>query len=156
MPHEWFTKARGMQRRIIYHNGPTNSGKTFTALEELALADKGIYCAPLRLLAWEIQEKLEGRGIPCNLITGQEKIINEQASHTSCTIETASLSEPYQVAIIDEVQMIGDEDRGAAWTNALLGLQAETIHLCGDPRALALVDRICQITGDKVKPCYTT
>ena len=101
-------------------------------------------------MAWEIQEKLEKRGVSCNLITGQEKILRDDAKHTSCTIETANFNESYKVAVIDEIQMIGDEDRGAAWTNALLGLHAETIHLCGDPRALSLVDRICQITGDKV------
>lgn len=54
----------------------------------------------------------------------------------------------YDVAVIDEIQMIGSEDRGAGWTNALLGLQAQTIHLCGEGRALSLVNKICQITGD--------
>ena len=86
----------------------------------------------------------------CNLVTGQEVIWRKDSNHTSCTIETASLNEKYDVGIIDEIQMIGDEDRGAAWTNALLGLQAETIHLCGDPRALSLVSKLCDLTGDKV------
>ncbi len=44
--------------------------------------------------------------------------------------------------------MIGNEERGAAWTNALLGLQASTIHLCGESRALSLINKLCQITGD--------
>lgn len=46
--------------------------------------------------------------------------------------------------------MIADEDRGSAWTNALLGLQAQRIHLCGDPRALDLVQKFCQLTGDTI------
>ncbi len=54
MPHEWFPQARKMKRKIIYHHGPTNSGKTFSAMENLEKAEKGIYCAPLRLLAWEV------------------------------------------------------------------------------------------------------
>jgi len=45
------------------------------------------------------------------------------------------LTKKYEVAVIDEIQMIADERRGHSWTNALLGLQAEEIHLCGDPRA---------------------
>lgn len=27
LPHEWYPRARIMKRRIIYHGGPTNSGK---------------------------------------------------------------------------------------------------------------------------------
>ena len=59
MPHEWFPEARKMgPRQIYYHMGPTNSGKTKNALESLKKAKTGIYCAPLRLLAWEITETL--------------------------------------------------------------------------------------------------
>lgn len=32
-PYLWYPVARAIQRRFIYHAGPTNSGKTFTALE---------------------------------------------------------------------------------------------------------------------------
>ena len=46
--------------------------------------------------------------------------------------------------------MIADDRRGYAWTNALLGLQAEEIHLCGDPRAYLLVKELVEITGDKL------
>ena len=40
--------------------------------------------------------------------------------------------EQFDVAVIDEIQMIADEDRGWAWTRAFLGCQAKEIHLCGD------------------------
>jgi ATP-dependent RNA helicase SUPV3L1/SUV3 len=53
-PHKWFPLARKMKRKIYYHMGPTNSGKTYEALNSLAKAKNGIYCAPLRLLAWEV------------------------------------------------------------------------------------------------------
>ena len=49
-----FLEARAMKRRIIYHAGPTNSGKTHTALERFSAADTGVYCGPLRLLATEV------------------------------------------------------------------------------------------------------
>ena len=55
--------------------GPTNSGKTKAALDKLMKGRNGIYCAPLRLLAWEISETLANKGVVCNLITGQEKHI---------------------------------------------------------------------------------
>jgi hypothetical protein len=53
-PDKWFPLARKMKRKIIYHMGPTNSGKTHEALQSLMKAKNGIYCAPLRLLAWEV------------------------------------------------------------------------------------------------------
>jgi ATP-dependent RNA helicase SUPV3L1/SUV3 len=62
----------------------------------------------------------------------------------------ADLQSPYEVAVIDEVQLIEDPDRGYAWTNALLGLQAKEIHLCGDERALRLVSKLMESTGDQV------
>lgn len=142
MPHEWFPEARKMKRAIHYHMGPTNSGKTKNALDKLMKAKNGIYCAPLRLLSWEISETLSNNGIPCSLITGQEKQIVFDSHHLSCTIEMADLNTIYDVAIIDEIQLIEDPDRGFAWTNALLGLQAKEIHLCGDERALKLVHKL--------------
>lgn len=53
-PHLWYPLARRMTRTFYYHSGPTNSGKTSEALKKLAEANTGIYCAPLRLLAWEV------------------------------------------------------------------------------------------------------
>jgi hypothetical protein len=53
-PASWYPAARMMRRRIVAHMGPTNSGKTHTALAELKAADTGVYCGPLRLLAWEV------------------------------------------------------------------------------------------------------
>ena len=105
-PQNWFLSGDRKKRKFIYHHGPTNSGKTFHAINELKnlkQTEKGIYMAPLRLLAWETQQKL-GK---CNLITGQEK--DYQNSHlTSCTVEAADMSETYDLAVIDEIQMIGD------------------------------------------------
>ena len=49
-----FPFAREMKRKIIFHAGPTNSGKTHTAIERFQEADTGLYCGPLRLLATEV------------------------------------------------------------------------------------------------------
>lgn len=44
--------------------------------------------------------------------------------------------------------MIADDRRGDAWTNALFGLQAKEIHLCGDERAHKLIEKLCERSGD--------
>jgi hypothetical protein len=67
MPHEWFPRARELTRRIEYHWGPTNSGKTHAALDRLKTAKHGVYCGPLRLLATEIYERLNAAGVKCSL-----------------------------------------------------------------------------------------
>ena len=66
------------------------------------------------------------------MITGQEKQLHHDATHLACTIEMADLNSQYDCAVIDEIQLIEDPERGYAWTNALLGLQAKEIHICGD------------------------
>ena len=52
---------------------------------------------------------------------------------------------------LDEAQLIGDPQRGWAWTRALLGLEAHEIHLCGSPAVLPLVRRIAAVTGDDME-----
>jgi len=138
-PHKWFPIARSLQRKIIYHAGPTNSGKTFNALTAMRGASSGVYCGPLRLLAMEVYDSCNSDGTSCNLVTGQERRDVPGAVHTACTVEMASLSNRVDVAIIDEIQMIGDKTRGFAWTRALLGIPASEIHVCGDASAVELV-----------------
>lgn len=150
-PHTWYTETRQLDRKFYFHMGPTNSGKTFSAINSLKKAKKGIYWAPLRLLAWEVAEKLNSEGIRCSLKTGQEKSVSEYDTHVACTIEMAKHTEEYDVAIIDEIQMIADKQRGWAWTNAVLGLQAKEIHLCGDQRSLRLISKLINITGDTLQ-----
>mmetsp|Transcript_3011 Transcript_3011/g.4587 ORF Transcript_3011/g.4587 Transcript_3011/m.4587 type:complete len:823 (+) Transcript_3011:129-2597(+) len=152
IPHEWYAPARLMRRKIIYHGGPTNSGKTYHALKRLRDADPekggGVYCGPLRLLALEVYEQLNRQGVHCNLITGQEQRILPFKTHTSCTVEVANLNQDYDVAVIDEIQMIADSSRGYAWTRALLGLRAREIHVCGGAEAGDIVRQLAADAGD--------
>ncbi|VFQ90642.1 unnamed protein product [Cuscuta campestris] len=147
-PHTWFPFARAMKRKIIYHCGPTNSGKTYNALQRFMEAKKGIYCSPLRLLAMEVFDKVNSLGVYCSLMTGQEKKSVPFSNHVACTVEMVSTDELYDVAVIDEIQMMSDPCRGYAWTRALLGVKADEIHLCGDPSVLSIVRKICRETGD--------
>ncbi|KAL4443033.1 hypothetical protein ABPG77_008524 [Micractinium sp. CCAP 211/92] len=147
-PHTWFPVARALQRRIIYHAGPTNSGKTYNALQAMRAAKSGVYCGPLRLLAMEVYDTCNAEGLYCNLITGQERREVPGAAHTACTVEMVNMQRRVDVAVIDEIQMIGDESRGWAWTRALMGVPANEVHLCGDGSAVPLVRRICEDMGE--------
>lgn len=149
-PHTWFPFARTMKRKIIYHCGPTNSGKTYNALQRFMEAKKGLYCSPLRLLAMEVFDRVNALGVYCSLQTGQEKKYVPFSNHVSATVEMVSTDELYDVAVIDEIQMMADPNRGYAWTRALLGLKADEIHLCGDPSVLNSVRKMCSDTGDKL------
>lgn len=60
--------------------------------------------------------QLNSQGIYCSLMTGQERREVPFATHVSCTIEMASTTNEYEVAVIDEIQMLADEQRGSSWT----------------------------------------
>ncbi|KAG6022266.1 hypothetical protein E4U40_004746 [Claviceps sp. LM458 group G5] len=150
-PHEWFPATRTMQRTIHVHVGPTNSGKTYNALKALENSKSGVYAGPLRLLATEVYQRLEAKGRPCALITGEEVRIPEGHDQyfSSCTVEMIPLNAKFDVAVIDEIQMIADPERGTAWTSALLGVQAKEVHVCGEDRTVALLQALCASIGDK-------
>lgn len=128
---ESFPIARNLNREFKLYLGPTNSGKTYQAIEALKQATSGVYLAPLRLLAMEIYDKLNQAGIPCNLMTGEEHIQISGAKHTASTIEMCNMNQLVEVAVIDEVQMLDDKARGAAWTAAIVGVPAKEVYCVG-------------------------
>ncbi|PWA49221.1 Helicase, C-terminal [Artemisia annua] len=150
-PHTWYPVARRKKRNVILHVGPTNSGKTYHALKQLECSSSGIYCGPLRLLAWEVAKRLNKANVPCDLITGQEKEVVDGAMHKAVTVEMADVNSDYDCAVIDEIQMIGCRTRGFSFTRALLGIAANELHLCGDPAAVPLIQEILSVTGDNVQ-----
>ncbi|MBO5535695.1 MAG: hypothetical protein J6B53_09895 [Clostridia bacterium] len=147
---DFYPAARAMHRDFILHIGPTNSGKTYDAINALMEAGNGIYLAPLRLLAYEQYEKINRAGIPCSLLTGEEQELVGYAKIQSSTIEMADLNRYYDVAVIDEAQMIADSDRGGSWTNCILGLCAKEIHVCASRNAEELLKKIIEDCGDSV------
>jgi len=148
-PKDEYTEARRFKRNFYLHLGDTNTGKTYNAMERLKGCNKGIYLSPLRILALENYEKLNRQGVKCNLLTGEEEIIVEGANHVSCTIEKLNIEEVYEVAIIDEIQMIDDDQRGAAWTRAILGVRCNEVHVCGSLNSKDLILRIIEDCGDE-------
>lgn len=143
--------ARKIPRKIIYHMGPTNSGKTYHAIEALVKARKGCYLAPLRLLAAELYDTMNLKGVKTTLLTGEEVIEVADATHYSSTIEMAKLGEEFSCAVIDEIQMITDKQRGWAWTRALVNLHAYEIHVCGDGSVIDLIKQIVDLCGDELE-----
>ncbi|MHC3993379.1 helicase-related protein [Thiomicrolovo sp. ZZH C-3] len=146
-----FPLARELRRRLIFYTGPTNSGKTWRAMQALEKADTGYYLAPLRLLALEGYESLREHGIGASLITGEEQLIDEEATHISSTIEMLDFNTDVDVCVIDEVQMLGDRDRGWAWANAIIGAPAKTVIMTGSENAVDAVQKLADYLGEPLE-----
>ncbi|MDP8911916.1 MAG: helicase, partial [Actinomycetota bacterium] len=124
---------------VVAHLGPTNSGKTHDALSFLAERGRGVYAAPLRMLAQEAHRRLGERigEDRVGLVTGEERV-NELAPIVCCTAEMAPFAG--EVLVLDEVQWADDDERGSAWTRLLLGAEYRHILLLGALEALPLVE----------------
>lgn len=144
-PKDDYPSARRMKRKFYLHLGETNTGKTYNALVRLKQSENGVYLAPLRILALENYERLNNEDVLCSLLTGEEEIRVVGARHSSCTVEKADIVKHYEVAVIDEVQMVANAQRGDAWTRAILGLCCPEIHLCG---ALNAKEQLLKMIAD--------
>ncbi|PWF39124.1 helicase-related protein [Massilia glaciei] len=144
-----FEVAKRMPRRFIALLGPTNSGKTHRAIEALAKAQSGVYLAPLRLLALENYERLQqarphGKPLAVSLVTGEERRLADNATHVASTVEMLDTRTRVEVAVIDEIQMLADRDRGAAWTAAVCGAPASVVYLVGAPEARRAIEALAE------------
>lgn len=116
--------------------GPTNTGKTWYALNRMQAYDKGMIGFPLRLLARENYDRLVAThgAASVALITGEEKIIPPQARYYCCTVEAMPVSDYFDFVAIDEVQLAGDPDRGHIFTDRILHCRGskETMFMGSD------------------------
>jgi len=113
--------------------GPTNTGKTYFAIERMLSCRSGMIGLPLRLLAREVYDKLVARcpvGVVA-LVTGEEKIIPKGARYWVSTVEAMPLERNVDFLAIDEIQLCGDVERGRIFTSRLLHArgQEETLFL---------------------------
>lgn len=145
---ETFPKARHAQRRIKLYVGPPNSGKTYAAFERLAKAEHGAYLAPLRLLALEGRDRLQGRGVACSLLTGEENVPAVGAAVVSSTIEMVGTAKEIEVAVIDEAQMIFDPYRGWAWTQAIVAVPAKEVIIICSAYAVPAIENLLGLCGE--------
>lgn len=141
---DFFPAAREMKRKHTFFVGPTNSGKSYRGFNELALGNSGVYLAPLRLLALEGQEEVEKRGKDCSLLTGEEIEIKDGATFVASTIEMANLERQIDCALIDEVQLILDKNRGWAWSQAVVGIPAKRLIMTGSEECVPTLKRLIE------------
>ena len=115
------------KNKIVAVLGPTNTGKTYLAIETMLSFDSGMIGFPLRLLAREVYDKIIKKIDPSKvaLITGEEKIIPINAKYYLCTVESMPIDKNLEFVGIDEVQMCTDHERGHIFTERLLNLRGE-------------------------------
>ncbi len=145
--------ARRLTRRWIALLGPTNSGKTHRSIEAMAAAEHAIYLSPLRLMALENQERIESMGVPCSLVTGEEEIIREGATHFCCTVEEFARfrHQHWDVVVVDEVQMMADPQRGWAWVDALVSAYTPKLMMTGPALIEPSLRTLCELCEDQLQ-----
>jgi len=111
--------------------GPTNTGKTFLAIETMLSFETGMIGFPLRLLAREVYDKVIQKVDPKKvaLITGEEKIIPSDAKYFLCTVESMPIDKNLDFVGIDEIQMCSDHERGHIFTDRLFNLRGEKLTM---------------------------
>lgn len=126
----------GASNTVLALLGPTNTGKTHTAMERMLAHSSGMIGFPLRLLAREVYDKVVDRigEARVALITGEEKIIPPHATYWLCTVESMPMDKPVAFLAVDEIQLCGDPERGHVFTDRLLNARGsqETIFMGSD------------------------
>ncbi|RRU72993.1 RNA helicase [Stutzerimonas xanthomarina] len=145
--------ARRLTRRWTALLGPTNSGKTHRSIEAMAAAGHAIYLSPLRLMALENQERIESMGVPCSLVTGEEEIIREGATHFCCTVEEFARfrHQHWDVVVVDEVQMMADPQRGWAWVDAPVSAHTPKLMMTGPALIEPSLRTLCELCEDQLQ-----
>ncbi len=122
--------------RVTAVLGPTNTGKTYLAIERMMGHPSGMMGFPLRLLARENYDRVAAiKGAEkVALVTGEEKIIPANPSYFLCTVESMPLGREVAFLAIDEVQLAADQDRGHVFTDRILHARGfnETMLLGSD------------------------
>ena len=122
-----------MNKKIVAVLGPTNTGKTHYAIERMLSYNNGIIGLPLRLLAREVYDRLvklsDFKSVA--LVTGEERIIPENAKFWVCTTEAMPSKKNFEFVAIDEIQLCSDLERGHIFTNRFLKMRGryETLFL---------------------------
>ncbi|MCW2702220.1 MAG: putative helicase [Blastococcus sp.] len=124
--------------QVVFHLGPTNSGKTYDSLLALAKNGRGVYAAPLRQLAHEAYERLSAQ-LPSGTVglsTGEEEI-NPDSPIVCCTVEKAPMRG--DLLVLDESHWVADPDRGHHWARLVLTGEYREMHLIAAAEAYLLL-----------------
>src|SRR5687767_2148659 len=129
--------------------GPTNTGKTYLAIERMCGHSSGVIGFPLRLLAREVYDRvvaIKGEK-QVALLTGEERIVPPKARYVLCTAESMPVKtgrddrpsegpfpDQFAFAAIDEAQLGSDPERGHVFTDRMLRARGreETLILGSD------------------------
>ena len=110
------------QPSLIAVTGPTNTGKTWFAIDRMIGFRTGMIGLPLRLLAREVYDRVVAlRGLSsAALITGEERIVPPNPSYWICTVEAMPHRIGVEFMAVDEIQLCADPERGHVFTDRLL------------------------------------
>jgi ATP-dependent RNA helicase SUPV3L1/SUV3 len=102
--------------------GPTNTGKTYLAIERMLAHPTGMIGFPLRLLARENYDRVAALQGPdaVALITGEERLVPSRPHYFLCTVEAMPLERRVDFLAVDEVQLAADRERGHVFTDRIL------------------------------------
>ena len=135
--------------------GPTNTGKTYYAMDRMLSHSSGIIGFPLRLLARENYDKAVSKvgKSKVALVTGEEKIIPPKAKYFCCTVESMPLERPFSFVAIDEIQLAADPDRGHLFTDRILNMRGtEETVLLGAETIKPLLQKILPNCSIEIRP----
>ena len=145
--------------RVTAVLGPTNTGKTYLAIERMLGHKSGVIGFPLRLLARENYERaarLRGRR-QVALVTGEEKIVPRSARYFFCTVESMPVERPFDFLAVDEIQLCGDAERGHVFTDRLLHARgAEETMFLGADTVRPLLKRLVPEAEVLSRPRFST
>jgi ATP-dependent RNA helicase SUPV3L1/SUV3 len=136
------TMARRSDACVRAILGPTNTGKTYLAIERMCGHSSGVIGFPLRLLAREVYDRvvaIKGEA-QVALLTGEERIVPPHARYYLCTAESMPIGNEgeerrdFAFAAIDEAQLGSDPERGHVFTDRMLRARGreETLILGSD------------------------
>jgi ATP-dependent RNA helicase SUPV3L1/SUV3 len=139
--------TRGSDAPVRAILGPTNTGKTYLAIERMCGQSSGVIGFPLRLLAREVYDRvvaIKGEK-QVALLTGEERIVPPNARYFLCTAESMPVpggdghdgdefQRDFAFAAIDEAQLGIDPERGHVFTDRMLRVRGreETLILGSD------------------------
>lgn len=136
--------------KAIIFAGPTNSGKTYHGLEELFRdfeanpEEVHVYCGPLRLLAFEVYNKMVDRygADKVGFITGEEAI-NPEAKLLATTAEMAP--DEGSSILVDEAHWLAEPSRGHIWSRILVSGKFKNFYILTAGEA---IDTVKTLTED--------
>lgn len=150
------SEKTGRVRAVL---GPTNTGKTYLAIDRMLGYASGMIGFPLRLLARENYDRivaLKGRRSVA-LITGEEKIIPPRPRWFVCTVESMPLDREVDFLAIDEIQLCADQERGHVFTDRLLHARGrEETMLLGSDTIAPILKRLIPEAMIETRPRFST